>query len=173
MLTDDEKSALLKTNGHFEHLLFKPQFKVKHILKSLSTTTHSQADYNVLLLSKTLSTSKDSIVFNQVLDSLIYTLTNHKKSLYSIQNNEIKPQISQKQQIGERILYSFRYKETSLLSQIKQSIKMDMMRVSLLAVLISEAQEIFNLRTLLDTSLPKLAGLKVLIFTVGLDQKQL
>ena len=57
---------------------------------------------------------KENIVFNEVLDGLIYCLSNKKVSLFDIQN-EVRPRISHKETIGE-IAYNLTYQETSLLS---------------------------------------------------------
>ena len=55
---------------------------------------------------------------------------------------------------------------------MKKSVKLDLMRVSMLIVMVSEATELFNLRALLDTALPKLAGLHLFVFTLGIEKKK-
>ena len=47
------------------------------------------------------------------------------------------------------------------------------MSTSLLVVLIEETAEIMNLVALLDSALPKMAGLSVMVFALNMPQKDL
>jgi len=111
-------------------------------------------------------------MFNAVLDGLIFTLSNNSVSLYDVQN-ELKPQLTHRGRFGQ-VSYTFRYRETSLLTTMaKKSVKMDLVRTSLLAVFIQDLSEILNLRALLDASLPRLAGLTLILFSVGFEPSKL
>ena len=48
-----------------------------------------------------------------------------------------------------------------------------MMRKSLLIVVLADESEVFNLRALLDNALPSLAGLQLLIVSVGVPENKL
>ena len=50
---------------------------------------------------------------------------------------------------------------------------MDLTKTSLLAVFIKDFSEMENLVQLLDTALPKMAGLYVMLLSLDLDRKQL
>ena len=55
----------------------------------------------------------------------------------------------------------------------KKSIKIDLMRTSLLVVFMKDLTEIMNLRTILDAALPKMAGMNILLVTAGIDPNKL
>ena len=50
---------------------------------------------------------------------------------------------------------------------------MDFMKTSLLAVFVKDPTEIFNLAVLLERSLPKMAGLSLIIFSLKMDPQKL
>ena len=55
----------------------------------------------------------------------------------------------------------------------KKSIKIDLMRTSLLVVFMKDLTEIMNLRTILDAALPKMAGMNILLVTAEIDPNKL
>lgn len=55
----------------------------------------------------------------------------------------------------------------------KQAIKLDLVKTSLLVVFLRDLSEIPFLLTLLDTALPKLAGLHLVIMTIGVEPARL
>lgn len=70
---------------------FTKKFDLIKLLNQLSTESKTDtSELNLMLLSRNLDASKDSIMFNRVLDGLIFCLTNRQVSLYNIQN-EVKP----------------------------------------------------------------------------------
>ena len=50
---------------------------------------------------------------------------------------------------------------------------MNLMKTSLLAVFVKDATEIFNLAVMLERSLPKMAGLSLIIFSLKIDPQKL
>jgi len=50
---------------------------------------------------------------------------------------------------------------------------MDLVKTSLLAVFIKDLKELTNLKSMLDTALPKQAGLHLLIFSLGTEPSKL
>ena len=69
---------------------------------------------------------------------------------------------------------NLRYRETSLLSHTpRQSIKLDFVKTSLLAVFIKDLSEILHLQALLNSALPKYAGLHLVIFSLGFEPSTL
>ena len=81
--------------------------------------------------------------------------------------------ISHKQTLKGKVKYSLKFRESSLLSKPKQTIKVDLTKTSILAVLIQDPAEIFNLAAMLDSALPKMAGLTLVLFSLNTDAKKL
>lgn len=167
-----EEEMTFKRQANIDNSDFGNKFDLVKLLKGLQTdscaNSTSNSELNLLLLSRNLDGSKDSLIYNQVLDSLLFCLSNRSLSLYDIQN-ETKPQLTYKEKVNE-ITYSLRYRETSLLAtKFKKSIKIDLMRVSLLVVFMRDLEEMMNLRGLLDTALPKMAGVNLLLITAGIE----
>ena len=63
--------------------------------------------------------NKEDILFNHVLDALIFSLSSSKVSLFDLSNN-VKPVISYRKTLKNKITYNFQYRESSLLVKPKQ-----------------------------------------------------
>ena len=82
--------------------LHKNKFKTFNLAETLSEISPedpSLAELNVLFLTKTIGVSKDAVLYNHVLDGLIFNLSNRKVSLFDIQNG-IKPTLKHKETVG-------------------------------------------------------------------------
>ena len=108
MFSEEDLKAIQKSK------FFKNELRTFDLAKVLKKLSVKQADMKVKLLTSKIEMGKENIVFNEVLDGLIYCLSNKKVSLFDIQN-EVMPKISHKETIGE-IAYNLTYQETSLLS---------------------------------------------------------
>ena len=89
MLSEEEMSFKKAESVNNED--FTKKFDLIKLLNQLSTESKTEtSELNLMLLSRNLDASKDSIMFNRVLDGLLFCLTNRQVSLYNIQN-EVKP----------------------------------------------------------------------------------
>ena len=86
MFTKEDLAAIESTK------LIKNKLKTFDLAQTLGEITPEivPSELNVLFLSKNIQVSKEAILFNHVLDGIIFNLTNKKVSLFDIQN-DLKP----------------------------------------------------------------------------------
>ena len=75
----EEDLAAIESTKLFNNQLELP-FDLGEVLSEInSTSAPAGAELNILLLTRNVSVNKDDVLFNQVLDSLIFTLSNRKR----------------------------------------------------------------------------------------------
>ena len=81
----------LLENTDYELKLFnnnRAKFNLPELIKLRSTSSNEgSTELNVLLLSKQLDTDPSQVLFNQVLDALIFNMTDNKTSLLKKQKS--------------------------------------------------------------------------------------
>ena len=124
------------------------------------------------LLSKTVDTDPSQVLYSQVLDGLISNMSNKHNSIFKKQKSTktkiIQRELSYSYKPEQcNVTYNFQYRETVLL-QTKSSLKLDLVKTSLLAVYTEDNEDdLQNLKSLLETSLPPYAALNLLIFCLN------
>lgn len=150
------------------------------LIKEISKASDGgQQELNVTLLSKVVDTDPGQVMFCQVLDSLIVNMSNKQTSLFKKQKATKKKTLQRELTYSlkpeeSNVTYNFQYRETILLqTKNRSNLKLDLVKTSLLAVYTEDNEdELKNLKSLLDASLPPYAALNLIIFCLNENGKQ-